>query len=207
MCLLSLFFCVFVIATGCNNREDPPYGEGHDFGQNNPDLYLCFGDSMTQGVGGVTPYPRYLSDFLGKPVINQGRAGESVEEGLARLGSVLDRHKPGFCLIMHGVNDIIHSGSPARIAETIRSMIQVAKARNVLPAVSTITPFVGKREVFNGSVEAANELIRAVAKEEDVRLVDCARVIRGRQDYVLDDGLHYSEAGSMAVAAAWSDRL
>jgi lysophospholipase L1-like esterase len=205
--LCAALMLVGVFGLGCNEGSRSSYGSGHDFGANNPDLYLCFGDSMTSGIGGVTPYTRYLAEFLGRPVINQGVPGERIAAGVGRLGGVLDRHKPGFCLIMHGVNDIIYRADPDYIAEQIRRMIQIAKARNVLPAVSTITPFVVGRQVFNSSVELTNQRIRAVASEEQVLLVDCARVIAGRPDYVLKDGLHFSEAGSLAVAAAWSDRL
>jgi len=198
--------CVMLFhATGCN--ESGVYGAGHDFGDNNPEVYLCFGDSLTQGFGGVTPWPAHLEGFLGKTVINRGLAAERVDAGLRRLGGVLDATKPGYCLILHGMNDVIHSADPDYIAAQIRSMIHVVKSRNVLPAVGTITYFVGSREVFNGSIDLVNERIRAMAAEEKVLLVDCGNVIKGRRDYVLSDGLHFSEAGSIAIAAAWSDRL
>ena len=209
---LRVFFGVFLfgsvlLVAGCNESSSSGYGAGYDFGVNDPDVYLCFGDSLTEGFGGVTPYPSHLANFLAKPVVNEGRGGERVGDGARRLGGVLDQHKPGYCLILQGVNDIVHGGDPAYIAEQVRNMIQLAKVRNVLPAVSTITPFVGNREWYNEVVDATNELIRAVAIEEGVLLVDCARVIAGRRDYVLSDGLHFSESGSIAVAAAWSDRL
>jgi len=205
--LISAVLGILALTAGCEESSRRPYGSGHDFGNNDPDTYLCFGDSLTAGFGEVTPYPRHLADILIKRVINQGIPGERARNGLARLGGVLDVHKPGHVLILHGVNDIIHGGNPDHIAEQIRGMIRVARVRNVLPAVSTITPFVGNREGFNGAVDLANERIRSVASQEGVLLVDCHQVINGRPDYVLADGLHYSEVGSMAVAAAWSDRL
>jgi len=204
---LSLLAGILVVATGCNESGSSPYGSGHDFGVNDPEVYLCFGDSLTAGFGGVTPYPSNLATFLGRTVINRGIPGERVGAGLARLGEVLDTYKPGYCLIMEGVNDIIHNESPEYIAETLRSMIRVAKSRNVLPVISTLTPFVGEREGYNGELDIANVLIRAVASEEGVLLVDNAEVIRGRPEYVLEDGLHYTESGSIAIAASWSDRL
>jgi lysophospholipase L1-like esterase len=203
----SLSAVLLFASVGCDENDNKSYGSDHDFGDNNPNVYLCFGDSLTEGFGGVTPYPRHLATFLGTTVINQGIGGERVAEGLARLGGVLDRNKPGYCLILHGVNDIINSNPPEYIAEQILNMIQVVKSRNVLPVVSTVTPFVGNREIFNGSIDILNELIKSIASEERVLLVDCASVIRDRPDYVLGDGLHFSEAGSIAVAAAWADQL
>lgn len=198
---------VLVSGTGCDDSGSGGYGAGHDFGGNNPDVYLCIGDSITEGEGGVTPYPTNLANMLGKSVINRGIGGERTSAGSARTPSVLDRDKPGFLLILEGVNDVMDGIPTGSIIANLRSMIQAAKSRKVLPAISTITPFVGSREVFNPSVYALNEQIRNLAAEEGILLVNCEGVVDGRLDYVIADGLHLSESGSIAVAAAWSDKL
>ncbi len=205
--LLSLCAGLSILGMGCNESSSSSYGSNHDFGVNDPDLYVCIGDSITQGFGGVTPYPRNLALLLGKTVVNQGRGGERIFYGASRTESILDLYRPGHLLILHGVNDILDGRGASHIIPYLRSMIQTAKARNVLPAISTITPFVGNREFYNETVYAVNREIRALAAEEGILLVDGERVINGREDYVLADGLHLSEAGSLALAAAWSDRL
>ena len=196
-----------LLGAGCEDRGDSKYGDGHDFGSNDRNLYVCIGDSITSGVGGVTPYPSNLGAMLGKPVINQGRAGERVFDGAARTPGTLDQYKPGHLLILHGINDVLDGHSSDFIISQLRSMILSAKARKVLPAISTLTPLFGEREVVNGAVYALNDQIRSLASQEGVLLVDNERVVRGRPDYVIEDGLHLSEAGSTAVAAAWADRL
>ena len=40
---------------------------------------VCLGDSITEGVGGATPYPTFLKDILGaKEVINCGIGGSTI---------------------------------------------------------------------------------------------------------------------------------
>ena len=205
--LLAMLVSASMLGLGCNESSSSSYGKNHDFGQNDPTLYVCIGDSITQGIGGVTPYPSYLAQILDRRVVNQGVAGERVAAGAARTASVLDAQCPGYVLILHGLNDVIDGRGPEQIIPYLRSMIQAAKARNVLPAISTITPFVGTREELNDTISAVNRQIRALAAEEEILLVDGERVIRGRTDYVLADGFHVSEAGALALAAAWADRL
>ncbi|MFU8781089.1 MAG: SGNH/GDSL hydrolase family protein [Kiritimatiellia bacterium] len=205
--LVVLF--VVVATSGCNESDSGrrAYGTGHDFGGNDPDLYVCIGDSITAGFGGVTPYPQHLATMLGKRVVNQGIGGERVWGGAGRTAATLDQYKPGFLLILEGVNDIQDNAAAEDIIPYLRSMIEMAKARKVLPAIATITPFFGVREPLNERVFELNAAIRRLASEQGILLVDCERVVRRRPDYVLEDGLHLSEAGSVAVAAAWADRL
>lgn len=207
--LISMCAALSVIGLGCDNSgSSSSYGANHDFGVNDPNLYVCIGDSITAGIGdGVTPYPRNLAQMLGQTVVNQGVAGERIPNGAARTAAVLDTYRPGHLLILHGVNDIMDGRGIGEIISYHRMMIQTAKSRDVLPAISTITPFVGAREFYNDRVYELNQQIRILAVEEGILLIDGERVIDGRADYVVSDGLHLSESGSVALAAAWSDRL
>ena len=56
---------------------------------------LAFGDSLTFGYGVARDksYPSLLVDLLHVTVINEGFSGELSAQGLARLPSVLERHK------------------------------------------------------------------------------------------------------------------
>ncbi len=47
---------------------------------------VCWGDSMTQGAGGQTPYPSLLSASLGRNVYNRGVGGQTSDEIICRQG-------------------------------------------------------------------------------------------------------------------------
>lgn len=104
--LTALLGGIALLGTGCLESDSKPYGSSHDFGENNRDVYVCIGDSMTRSVYGVTPYPEFLANMLDKTVINEGVGGERVPDGAARTAEVLNRHRPGYLLIMHGINDV-----------------------------------------------------------------------------------------------------
>jgi lysophospholipase L1-like esterase len=139
-------------------------------------------------------------------VINAGIGGERVASGAARIGAVLDRYKPGYVLITHGINDV-ETMTVDHILESLNVIVQAAKARQVLPAIATLTPWVGWREHLNPAVYEVNRRIRELASAEGILLVDGESIVEGRFDYVLDDALHFNEAGSLAIAAEWADRL
>lgn len=206
--MVLLLMAVVLLATGCEN-DSGSLGDGHDFGDNDPELYVAVGDSITEGVGGATPYPVILSSMLGKTVINDGRGGERVGvTGVARSRRALDRYQPGFLLVMYGLNDVFDGYGADNIGARIREIIQAAKGNQTIPVVSTITPAVGTfRVIFNPGIVRANEEIKRVCAEEGVVLVDCYAVIEGRADYVQSDGIHLTDAGASAVAAQFLDAL
>lgn len=203
VCCLALAFL-----TGC---EDGSSGggiaDGHDFGANNPDVYVAFGDSITSGYNASIPYPAVLSSMLGKTVINKGVSGSKTNEGLARVWSVLGQYKPGYLLILYGANDIIHSRDPAQVAEELRGIIAAAKANGTIPVIATCLPQSKSHLIYNGGIIALNVRIRALAAEEDVRLVDLEPVFSGRDEYMTSDGLHPNNTGHTVIAAEFYDAL
>lgn len=66
--------------------------------------YIAFGDSTTAGPADRT-YPTILNERINNPeriVANEGRSGETVAEGLARLQQILaDRTYPGARVLMY----------------------------------------------------------------------------------------------------------
>ncbi len=96
--------------TACeHSSSDKRLGEDHDFGPNDPELYVAFGDGITAGyhISDSEAYSVKLANLLGKPVINRGCPGDTSYEGLDKIYSILDNMKPGYLLILFGVNDLI----------------------------------------------------------------------------------------------------
>ncbi len=49
---------------------------------------ICWGDSLTQGTGPVTPYPAYLAAATGRDVLNLGIGGQQGYQIAARMGAI-----------------------------------------------------------------------------------------------------------------------
>ncbi len=214
MQMLSFFrFPVLIIATafilcGCEDSDtSKSLGAGYDFGDNNPNLYLAVGDSITYGSASAS-YPDILSSMLGKPVINEGIRGERTRSGASRIGDELSAYSPGFLLIMYGANDVVHQYSPDRVKEELRIIIQTAKENHTIPVIATITPHIAHRErIFNPLVKELNTRIRRLAKEEGIRLVELQNIFDQHPEYIGDDGLHPTDEGLSIIAAQFYDVL
>lgn len=96
-------------------------------------VILAFGDSLTFGTGANfdESYPKQLEKKIGRTVINAGVPGELSEEGLHRLDTLLNTHKPALLLLCHGGNDILKKNDPALLRSNLESMVRVARERHV----------------------------------------------------------------------------
>ena len=144
--------------------------------------------------------------MTGLTVINSGVSGESSGRCAGRTGGVLDDNKPGFLLILTAHNDAIFDRDFDEVMGNIRSMIQAAKNRKVVPIVATPLPIGAPRVFATGPAEDYAVGIRQLTTEEDVPLVDLQKEF-GDDETLQCDGLHPSDAGSAIIAAAFADKL
>lgn len=182
----------------------------HDFGPNDPDVYLCMGDSITANArpDGGLPYPLRLSQMLGKVVINKGIAGERAAEGAARINNALDEYQPGYVLILYGANDVIMSKPPERTLGYLSIMADRAYARDTIPVLATLLPMTGSHGGFTDKVNRLNSLIRDYAKHEGVILVDINEAFQpSPEQYLSSDGLHPDGAGTELIARTFYNTL
>lgn len=195
---------VFVFFTGCENDGG---GGGDDVGDNNPDLVICVGDSITQGYEcGGAPYPSVLSSLTHKTCRNAGSGGATSSAGVAKVRSSLSA-KPGYMCILFGANDAICGTDPAVTGDRIRSMISMCKANKTIPIVATTPPMIGEHEIFNGGARGVNEAIKRVAGEEGVTCVDLYGAFGSGEAYLTRDGLHPNAAGQELIAKCFAGAL
>jgi lysophospholipase L1-like esterase len=202
MSLISLGLLI----SSCNGGGDDPLSD--DIGDNDPDVVLALGDSITEGAchaAGAT-YPQRLASLIQKKVINAGICGETTGGGAARVAGLLDKYDPGTILVLYGANDLIQGDDPAGSLERMRIIISAAKARKTRIAIGTVLPMVRDHQQYEGLVEAYNVQLKALAKAENVRVVDLFGEFSKRRDVLLqEDGLHPSDAGNQTLAAAFAD--
>lgn len=202
--LLSL--CLGLLAlVGCEN-DDPNVAKPFDYGGNDVNVYAALGDSITLGIEPFsgTPYPDQLAAMLGKTVINVASDGEFSYQGAARVGQILANRKPGHLLYMYGANDLIHGGDVPGIVEELRSIARAAKANQTMPVIATLPPMTRHAMHFYDATLVLNSQIRAMAAEEDMPVADYESVVIGREDSLLDDGLHPNQEGNRRLAEVFA---
>ena len=200
--------CGVLALAGCEGSGNSHLGDGHDFGPNDPNLYVAFGDSITAGSGLTNSSACYsvkLAGLLNKTVINKGYPGYSSGEGLDVLYPILDDYKPGYMLILFGVNDLIMGYGEEWPAVNIRIMLQACKDNKTIPVIATLTPVFGSYARLSGGVGRLNDKIRQIASDLDVALVDLNSAFDDNLIYMQSDGLHPNETGNALMAITFYD--
>ena len=92
---------------------------------------VCFGDSLTEGFGAVTPgvvdktksYPAYLANSVKIPVVNAGVSGDTSAQGLSRLSRDVLSKNPQIVIIEFGANDLFTGVLPPATQNYLGSML------------------------------------------------------------------------------------
>jgi len=184
-------------------------GGGGDFGDNDKNVVVCMGDSITEGGNGEAgpPYPSILAGMSGKTTINEGRGGERAGSGAGRIAGVLARNSPGYVVIFYGANDAIFGLSSDQLVNAIASMVNEARANKTVPIVCTVLPTYDSRAFANDKTAEYSVRIRELAKEMKFKVADVRREFEGERGLLLSDGLHPNDAGIAVIAASVNDRL
>ena len=194
--------------TGCDRDGGGGGGGVGDVGDNNADVYVAIGDSLTDGNnGGGAPYPPRLAAMTGKTVINRAAQDESASRAAGSVGGILSDTKPGALLILLGSVDLIGGRSVDGVIGSLGSIIDQAKANKTVPVVATLTPMVGSHSRWSGQVKELNKAIRSLASDKGARLVDLEPAFGDGAGLILDDGLHPNEQGNQIMAEAFADAL
>ncbi len=200
-----LVAAVMVLGPGCDSGGGGS-GDGHDFGDNNPDLIVAMGDSITEGSG-VTPYPSILAGMTGKTVINHGSGGATAGDGAGSIGGVLADEKPGYVLILYGANDVISGNGPDSTTGALGAIIEACKANHSVPIIATLTPMQGLHELFAGGAQELSRRIRTLAGQTGAALCDLESEFGSPSALLQDDGLHPTEEGSVVIADSFASKL
>ncbi len=110
---------------------------------NPQDTILTFGDSLTYGYGvnRAESYPSKLASLTGRHVLNEGVNGDTSTDGLRRLEKILDNKSIKLMILCLGANDIIQRQSISTLKANLKTMIQLAKARNIQVLLISVPSF------------------------------------------------------------------
>ncbi len=197
---VTLVVMAVCVLCGCESDS----GDNFNYGDNDPNVRVAFGDSITSGIGdGIVPYPARVAGLTGQIVVNEGIAGSHASEGASRIWGVLNAHKPGTLMVLYGVNDIMHSVGNDDIIDDLRTIVQAGAANNTKVLIATLTPMIDRHNgIFQSTIEDLNGRIRLMAAEEGVRLVNLATLF-GTGEGLQVDGLHPNDAGTEIIASAF----
>jgi lysophospholipase L1-like esterase len=197
-------------------------------GTNRANVYMAFGDSITNGepeVGDGAGYRTKLETMLRThfgvgEVANRGRDATSSEEGATLIGRDLNNIQPAFVMIHYGTNDWYDIrcrdvvACPVTIS-SLRAMVQQinrAKAHAFLATILPVnTDFDGRAPAWrNDWVAAQNAALKLVAEEEGAVLVDLnAAFLRSTRvpSTLFVDHVHPSAIGYEIMAQTWFDAI
>ncbi len=193
---------------GCEGDSGGSLGDGHDFGANDRNLYVAFGDSITAGSGLGDPgecYSVKLAGMLGKTVINEGYPGAESGAGADLIHGLLDGYQPGFVLILFGVNDLIMGYGEDAVMVNLRVMVQACRDNKTIPVVATLTPVLYSYRGLGNGVDRVNARIRDMCSELGVACVDLAEAFGANETLMQPDGLHPNATGHAVMATAFYD--
>lgn len=193
-------------------------------GQNRPYNYLVEGDSISQGFGSRDGLgyrailEARLEVYYGRSVTTfyRGDGGGTSRDGAARIAYDLGRLTPAYTLISWGTNDWNECGNPQSCytVPSLRTIVREVKGTGSLPCVATIPPAnVGydyrAPASRNAWVAEANELIRAMAREEGALLVDVHAAFMAQPNLadLFVDHVHPNPRGHELIATAFFDAL
>src|SRR5438132_6589711 len=190
-------------------------------GNNNPNQYMAFGDSITRGDGSTSGqgYPpllqgRLTAHFGYANVRNRGADATNSYEALERLKR--NMANDAFALILYGTNDWNIPGcqdNPATCptVENLRIIIRRVKAAGTLPFIATLTPanpaVNAGRNVW---IEAINAGIKPMAAQEGAFVVDLYQAFQnqgGDLSRFFSDGLHPNDAGYDVMANGFFEAI
>jgi lysophospholipase L1-like esterase len=205
-----------------------PLGEGSqvfvplilDIGNNQPNQYMAFGDSITRGDGS-SDGQGYPARLLGKlqghfgqaTMRNRGADATNSFEGVERIQRNLNND--AYVLILYGTNDWnipeCQEAPPCHTVDNLRQIIQAVKAVRSLPFLATLTPanpaLNPGRNQWIGTVDDG---IKTMARQEGAFLVDLNQAFQqqgGDLSRFFSDSVHPNDAGYDVIANGFFEAI
>ncbi|HHY85266.1 MAG TPA: hypothetical protein GYA07_06985 [Verrucomicrobia bacterium] len=209
--LTTLFTLTVLLTTRADDIGTAPTNKA-------PTVVACVGDSITQGVGVKDPkkdaWPAQLARLLGEgwDVRNFGVSGTTLMQKGDRpyqkrpqFQAALDA-KPDVVIIALGTNDSKPQNidtNPDDFLPSHRDLISKFRAANPNARIYVCLPPPAFPELFGIRESVISEriipLIRQVAREEKLEVIDLHTALSGRAD-CFPDKVHPNEAGAALIA-------
>jgi lysophospholipase L1-like esterase len=190
-------------------------------GDNQPNVYVAFGDSLTTGVGSSgggyrVPLQAQLASYFGQAfVVDTGIDGTFSSRGAARIPGVMSRERPAYTLILYGTNDWNDQrcqNVPAAQCYTMDNLeiiVDYVKSRSSYPVLATLpptNPALAPKERTDWNVQL-NALIKALAQRDGAIVADLfaafPSAIPSDLPRYFSDDVHPNDQGYALMAQAF----
>ncbi len=154
---------------------------------------IAFGDSLVEGLGSTSgnDFVSRLSQKIGQPIINLGRAGDTTVDGLARINQ-LDEYNPKVVLLLLGGNDHLRK---IPIEDTFRNLATLIENIHARGAVVILLGVRGG--LFNDKFDTEFENLRVTYHTAFVP--DVLGGLFGNDKY-MSDTIHPNDIGYGMIA-------
>jgi lysophospholipase L1-like esterase len=190
-------------------------------GDNRVRTYLCWGDSITIGIGSSNGSgyraqleSRLRAHFGGATLISNSRDGQITERGARFIEEALNRLDPAYTLLMLGTNDWhlpqCQDTVPCETVDNIRRMLRSIRGKRSLPVLATIPPvnpaINADRNIW---VSGINDLLRPIAAQEGAVVADVYAAFQraGNLPSLFVDQVHPNDAGYDVIAGAFFEAI
>ncbi len=180
------------------------------FGLNDPTRFLALGAGLATGSGDDFghSWPERLDGLLvGQSVINAGQRATRIAFCVHTVLDFLQRHKPGFIVIMHGTNDIGLSNNPTYIANSLLFIAELALENSTYPIIATIPPAFNLNATQIAQRTKLNTLIRGFGTTYGIPIADVDKAFNNNSSLIQADGLHPTDAGYQLIAQTFYDTI
>ena len=161
-------------------------------GWDDPEGYLTGNDSLPKKPANRR-WRDTLKGFRDKGPKHGSYSGWKVGNVLKVIDGILKQKRPGMAIIMLGTNDIAAGKVPESYKPGLEEIVKKCLAAHCIPILNTIPPRRGRQD----AVQAANTVVREVAQQYKVPLVDyyeaCLKLRPGNSwdgTVISDDGVH-----------------
>jgi lysophospholipase L1-like esterase len=195
-------------------------------GNNNANVYLGLGDSITNGDGSsdgngyILRLQNLLAPYFRRAEVHGwGREGDSSIETAdpTVMKRSLRTYDPAYTLVLLGTNDwqdqTCQTQGPAACftIDSLRSIVEQVKDWHSLPVLGNLPPVnpalapAGR----NTWIDDMNTRIRALAQEEGAPLADINGAFKAQSSLppLFSDDVHPNDAGYEVLAQAWFDAI
>lgn len=99
---------------------------------------ICFGDSLTEGVGAGSgqDYPTVLSRHLAVPVVNAGVRGDTTAQSLERISDAVLSKNPRLVVIFLGGNDFLRQVPLQETRKNLGEIVRRVQAQGAMVAIA-----------------------------------------------------------------------
>jgi lysophospholipase L1-like esterase len=216
---------VLLTGAGCGGDDSPTGAESP------PPLVATLGDSITAGAPRWSPNPKLRKILVRGPATresqwqygaeraldgrfrfrNCGVEGDRTDEIELRLEACAADAQ--ILVVQGGTNDIVQGRTPSSAAANIRQMVRRARDAGLDVLVTTVPPLNARHPRWAPEIRRLNELIHALAREEDVSVIDFFKLLedprrpgRMRADWTAD-GVHPTVEGYRRIGRVAARRL